>query len=160
MPLFSCMAANLYLSISQHQVQASQHQALLDSPLASAAQGLTVIWSVGEPRCPECHEMWGSSMVWESMHGNYTGVLLLEMGKVRHRRSRQYAHDWQHENSLLLSSIPVLSHASHLLSSTLLASSLKNGRTFLSTRWDFSSRNTSSFPGGPLPEATNQPGHS
>lgn len=63
----------------------------------------------------------------------------------------------QHQQPLLLSLSPVLpqvtlSHTSCFLCSTLLVSSSKR-RTFLSIKWDFCSRNTTSFPGGPLTEA-------
>lgn len=55
----------------------------------------------------------------------------------------------QHQNPLLLGALPCLPSSFFNLVSLF----LKNGRTFLSVRWDFSSRNTSPFPGGPLTEA-------
>jgi len=64
----------------------------------------------------------------------------------------------QHQKPLRLSPSPVtpwvtLSHTSCFLCSTLLASSYKKAKTFLSIRWDFLIRNASSLPGGPSTEA-------
>lgn len=106
MPLFSCIAPDLYLTAELASV--SQHQALIDPPLAPAAQGPTMVWTAAEPRGPERHKMRGSGTAWASVHRNNTWVLLLEMGKMRHGRSRRCAHTGQHQKPLLLSPSTVL----------------------------------------------------